>query len=145
MVVVCGGGGGSLECGSCGGMGLLDHAMGMFEGVVGGKVGSGVCLDGVQFGFSRGKGTTDAIFVVGRLRERCLCRKRGLWMAFVDLERAFGGVPGEILWWSLRGLNVGEWLVKVVQSMYDDVGTAVKVRDDVGEDFDVGVGVHQGS
>src|SRR5206468_106858 len=38
-----------------------------------------------------------------------------------------------------------EWLVKAIQSMYDDVKTAVKVRDNISEDFVVKVGVHQGS
>jgi len=31
-----------------------------------------------------------------------------LCFGFVDLERAFGGVPGEVMGWVMRGLGVGE-------------------------------------
>jgi hypothetical protein len=68
-----------------------------------------------------------------------------LWMAFVDLEKAFDRVPREVLWWSLRQMKVDEWLVKVIMSMYDDVTTAVKVKGKASDDFEVKVGVHQGS
>ena len=82
--------------------------MKIFERVIEEKVRSRVCLDDMQFGFSKGKGTTDAIFIVRQLQERYLCKKKELWMAFVDLEKAFDRVPREILWWSLRKLKVDE-------------------------------------
>ena len=66
-------------------------------------------------------------------------------MAFVDLERAFDRVPREILWWSLRQLKVDAGLIAIIKSMYDGVTTAVKVKDKVSEEFQVKVGVHQGS
>ena len=52
-----------------------------------------VIIDDMQFGFMPGRGTTDAIFIVRQLQERYLEKKRELWMAFVDLEKAFDGVP----------------------------------------------------
>src|SRR5206468_12324731 len=55
MVTVYKGKGDSLECGSYRGIKLLDHAMKIFERVIEGKVRSRVCLDGMQFGFSKGK------------------------------------------------------------------------------------------
>ena len=48
-----------------------------------------------QFGFVRGRGTTDAIFIVRRIQERCLEKGRSLYMAFMDLEKAFDRVPRE--------------------------------------------------
>ena len=66
-------------------------------------------------------------------------------MAFVDLEKAFDRVPREVLWWALRHLKVPEWLIKVIKSMYENVTTAVKVKDGTSEEFEVKVGVHQGS
>ena len=64
--------GDALECGSYRGIKLLDHAMKICERVIEEKVRSRVCLDGMQFGFSRGKGTTDAIFIVRQLQERSM-------------------------------------------------------------------------
>ena len=66
-------------------------------------------------------------------------------MAFVDLEKAFDRVPREVLWWALRQSGVEEWIVKVIQSMYEGVTTSVKLGAGESEEFAVKVGVHQGS
>ena len=52
-----------------------------------------------------GRGTTDAIFVVRQLREYLAANKR-LYMALVDLEKAFDGVPQKVIMWALRKLGV---------------------------------------
>ena len=74
--------------------GLIDHIMKVLERLVVEKVKSKGTLDSMQFGLTSGKGTTDAIFIVRMMRERCLAGRRGLWMAFVDLEGAFVGCRG---------------------------------------------------
>ena len=60
-------------------------------------------------------------------KERFLAKKQEVWMAFVDLEKAFDRVPREVVWWALRKLRVDEWLVVVIQAMYERVSTAVKL------------------
>ena len=74
-----------------------------------------------------------------------MAAKKNLWMAFVDLEKAFDRVPKDVLWWSLRELGVEESIVCVIKSMYDDSTAAVKLKNGVSERFEVKVGVHQGS
>ena len=51
-----------------------------------------VKIDNMQFGFMAGTGTTDAIFIVRQLQEKYLAKNKELWMAFVDLEKAFDRV-----------------------------------------------------
>ena len=63
----------------------------------------------------------------------------------VDLEKAFDRVPRDVIWWAMRKLGIDEWLVHLVQSMYKDVRSRVRVGDGYSEEFGVGVGVHQGS
>jgi len=99
----------------------------------------------MQFGFSPGKGITDSIFIIRQLQEKYLANKKDLWMAFVDLAMAFDRVPRGILWWALREVEVEEWLIKVIQSMYDGATTSVKLAIGDSKPFDVKVGVHQGS
>ena len=104
-----------------------------------------VKIDDMQFGFMAGKGTTDAIFIVRQLQEKYLAKKKDLWMAFVDLEKAFDRVPREVVWWALRSLGVDEWMVSVIRAMYTDTSTMVKLNAKVSKGFRVKVGVHQGS
>ena len=59
-----------------------------------------------------GRGTTDAIFVVRQLQEKYLAANKRLYMAFVDLEKAFDRVPRKVIYWALRKLDVEEWIVR---------------------------------
>jgi len=49
-------------------------------------------------------------------------------MAFVDLENAFDRVIDEVVRRALRSLGVNKCLVSVVQSMYRDAITVVRVK-----------------
>ena len=84
-------------------------------------------IDDMQFGFMAGRSTTDAIFIIRQLQEKYLARNKELWMAFVDLEKAFDRVPREVVWWALRYLGVDEWIVSVIRAMYEDA-TKVKLN-----------------
>ena len=66
-------------------------------------------------------------------------------MAFVDLEKAFDQVPRKVIWWALRKLGVDEWIVRLVQGMYSSARSHVHVGEGYSEEFEVKVGVHQGS
>ena len=99
--------------------------MKILERVIDSRVRRIVKVDDMQFGFMSGKGTTDSIFVVRQLQEKYLAKKKDLWMAFVDLEKAFDRVPREVVWWALRKLGVDEWIVTVIKSMYEDATTVV--------------------
>ena len=145
MVSIYKGRGDALECGSYRGIKLLDQVMKVFERVMEQKIRNMVTIDEMQFGFRPGSGTTDAIFIVRQIQEKFLAKKKELWMAFVDLEKAFDRVPREVLWWALRQSGVEEWIVKVIQSMYEGVTTSVKLGAGESEEFAVKVGVHQGS
>ena len=66
-------------------------------------------------------------------------------MAFVDLEKAFDRVPRKVIWWALRKLCVDEWIVRLVQGMYSNARSRVRVGEGHSDEFEVKVGVHQGS
>ena len=48
-------------------------------------------------------------------------------MACVDLEKAFDQVPQKVIWWALRKLGVEEWTVRLVQGMYANAWSHVRV------------------
>ena len=83
--------------------------------------------------------TTDAIFVVRQLQEKYLAANKRLYMAFLDLEKAFDQVPQKVIWWALRKLGVEEWIVQLVQGMYANARSRVRVGEGYSEEFDVKV------
>ena len=86
-----------------------------------------------------------AIFIVRQLQEKYLAESKDLWMAFVDLEKAFDRVPREVVWWVLRYLGVDEWIMSVIMAMYEDASTKARMNGRESRAFNVKVGVHQGS
>ena len=92
-----------------------------------------------QFGFVPGRGTTDTIFVVRQLQEKYLAANKRLYMAFVDLEKAFDREPRKVIRWALRKLGVEEWIVRLVQGMYANARSHVRVGEGYSEEFEVKV------
>ena len=82
----------------------------------------------MQFSFTSGKGTTDALFIVRQIQEKHLAAGKKLYIAFVDLEKAFDRVPRKVSWWTMRGLGVEEWAVRVVQGMYSNARSWVRLN-----------------
>ena len=145
LVPIYKGKGDPLECGSYRAIKLLEHGMKILEKVLEARIRQIVELDEMQFGFTPGRGTTDAIFIVRQLQERFRAKRRPLYCAFVDLEKAYDRVPREVVRWALRDAGLEEWLVDTVMCMYRDARTVVQTDDGRTEEFEVGVGLHQGS
>jgi hypothetical protein len=85
------------------------------------------------------------MFIVRQIQEKFLSQRKDLWMAFVDLKRTFDRVPRDMLWWALRQSGVDEWIVRVIQSMYEGALTSVRLGVGESAEFAVKVGFHQGS
>ena len=133
-----------LERGNYWGLKLTEQVMKVLERIVDGLIRQLVSIDCSQFGFVPGRGTTDAIFVVRQLQAKYLAANKRLYMAFVDLEKAFDRVPQKVIWWVLRKLGVEEWIARLVQGMYANARSLVHVGEGYSEEFEKKVGVHQG-
>ena len=99
----------------------------------------------MQFGFIPEKATVDAIFIVRRMQEEYQKKDKKLYMCFVDMEKAFDRVPTKVMKWAMRKKGLSEVIVREVMSLYDDAKTRVKVGPAYSKEFEVKVGVHQGS
>ena len=66
-------------------------------------------------------------------------KNRHLYLAFIDLEKAFDHVSHAVLWWAMRELGVDEWLVKIIQLMNQNVFSKVRVGDIYSNPFSVRV------
>ena len=71
---------------------MLEHALRVLERVIEEIVWKIVkikIIDNMQFGFMAGWSKTGAILIVRQLQEKYLAKKKDLWIAFADLEKAF--------------------------------------------------------
>ena len=80
-----------------------------------------------------------------QVQEKHQAKKKKLYYAFVDLEKAFDRVPREVVKWALRKLVVDEWLIRIVMALYTEACTVVRIHAGLSESFKVKVGLHQGS
>ena len=101
-------------------------------------------ISNIQFGFTPGRNTTDAIFIVRQLQNRFHAVNKTLCVAFVYLEKSFECVPRYVNLWAHRRFDVEECLVQPIQSKHDNVMSRLYVGRNLRGDFRVKIGVHQG-
>ena len=65
---------------------------------------SEITLPETQCGFRKNRSTCDMIFCARQLQEKCNEQNTDLYMAFIDLQKAFDTVNRELLWIVLEKL-----------------------------------------
>ena len=104
-----------------------------------------VSISEEQFGFVKGKSTTDAIFALRQLQERYREGQQDLHCVFTDLEKAYDRVPRQDLYWDMRDKGVPDKYTSLVKVMYHQCETVVRCAAGTSEPFAVEVGLQQGS
>ena len=138
--------GSRLECSNYRGISLLSVIGKMYARVLNDRIklmteGKGMDEQG---GFRAGRSCSDQIFAVRQVVEKTIEKDRVLYMAFVDLEKAYDNVNRTKLWKVLEEYDVKGRLLKAVQAMYEDGKASVRVGDRESEWFGVHKGVRQG-
>ena len=103
-----------------------------------------VSISDEQFGFVKGKSTTDGMFALRQRQERYREGHQDLHCVFIDLEKAYDRVPREELYWCMRDKGVPEKYIRLVKDMYHQCGTVVMCAVGTSEPFAVEVGLPQG-
>ena len=104
---------------------MLVHTIKVVERIFEHRIRQQIEIDDMEFGFLKGKGTTDAIFMARQMQENFRVKRKKLYFGFVDLEKAFDRVPREVISWAMCKLVFEEWLVSAVMSMYTGAKTVV--------------------
>ena len=133
------------DCGNYRGIKLMSHTMKVWERIIEGRLRQETVISEEQFGFMPGRGTTDAIFALRQLMEKCRERQAELHIAFIDLEKAYDRVPRQEVWRCMRRKGTPEKYVRLVKEMYERAETTVRCSVGRTEGFKVKVGLHQGS
>ena len=134
-----------LECKNYNGINLMSHFIKLWERVIKARLREIVNIRENQFGFRPGMSTTEPVFALRQLQEKCREKNKDLQMVFVDLEKAFDRIPRDLIWWCLRKKGMPEEYVKIVQDMHRSSKTQVDTQQGETEYFPIEVGLHQGS
>jgi len=94
--------GDAKECSNYRSLKMLKQAMKILERVFERRIRGAITISDIQMGFMPGKNLVDAIFAVKQLVEKYGTVGKDLFVAFMDVEKAFNLVPIEVIWWALR-------------------------------------------
>ena len=133
------------DCTNYRGIKLISHTMKLWERTIGMRIEAETVISENQFGFVKGRQTSDAIFALRQTMEKYREKQKGLHMAFIDLEKAYDRVPRSEVWRCMREKGVSEKYVRLVQDMYRDVTPQVSSCVGITDEFNIKVGLHQGS
>jgi sorting nexin-29 len=98
-----------------------------------------------QTGFRNGYSTLDNLFTLYGIIDVLLFKKKRLYCAFLDYEKAFDKVNRAFLWQKLLSLGIKGKFLKIVTNLYEDAKSCVVVNSGRCSDFfQSKVGVRQG-
>ena len=98
-----------------------------------------------QQGFRKGRGSADGMYVLRQMVVKRLEVHGSMALGFVDLEKAFGTVPREMVMATLQWMGVPEAEVRMVEGTYEKTTARVVVGEGASEEFEVKIGLRQGS
>ena len=98
-----------------------------------------------QLGFVPGNRTSDNLMIIHSLIN-LYCNKNGkkLYVAFIDFEKAFDSISRKLMLQKLYKLGIRGNIYKVIENMYKNDETCIKIGDKITHFFDVNRGVKQG-
>ena len=97
-----------------------------------------------QCGFRRGRSTIDMIFVAQQLQEKCHEQHQDLYLAFLDLTKAFDTVNRDLPWNILHKFGCPPTFIAILQQFHTCMCTQVVMAGSQSSIFPVEVGVKQG-
>ena len=140
--------GDSADCGNSRGISLLSIAGKVLAAIMLQRLNTQISekktLPDSQYGFRKDRNTTDAVFSIRQLQEKCHEEKKNLYMAFIDLSKAFDTVNRELLWRVLQKFGVPAKYLSVLRQFHDGMQARVRAGGLTSDPFPVAVGVKQG-
>ena len=86
----------------------------------------------------------DMIFVARLLQEKCREQHRNLYLAFIDLTKAFDTVNRDLLWMVLSKFGCPPHFLTILREFHDGMKARVVIGGQESDPFEVLAGVKQG-
>lgn len=97
-----------------------------------------------QSGFRPGRNTQDHIFTIKQIIEKKQPQNKNIYLAFIDLQKAFDTVPREKVWKGLQEKGINNKIIKVIQDLYKNNTNYIINNNMKSEGFKTEMGLRQG-
>lgn len=97
-----------------------------------------------QTGFRKGQSTLSNAFIVQHFIDKHRHRKRHVYMACIDLAKAYDSVPRQRIWDRLHALGIRGGILHLIAALYRHTSMSIKFDDGTLPAFDATIGVKQG-
>ena len=97
-----------------------------------------------QYGFRRGSGCRNAIFILRMLSERCIEIQKDLYVCFIDYEKAFDNVRHKELFECLKRSGIDGKDLRIFQEVYWNQTASIRINGNLGTWIKILKGTRQG-
>lgn len=134
------------RCENYRGITLLDTAYKVLTTIINNKIKeqSNKKIGEYQCGFREGRGTTDQLFVVRQIMEKCFEYDIDLHVLFVDFKQAFDSVKRCKIIQAMKDLEITPKLINLAMMTMENSKARVKINNKMSDPFEVTAGVKQG-
>ena len=139
--------GSKADCGNFRGISLLSIAGKVFARILLTRLLSSAAdlvLPESQCGFRRDRSTTDMVFLARQLLEKTREQRQDIFIAFVDLAKAFDTVNRDMLWKVLEKIGCPPRFMAIIKDFHNGMSARVSAGGLLSNEFEVSVGVKQG-
>lgn len=97
-----------------------------------------------QAGFTKDRSTIHQIITLRLLAEKAKRQRKKIHNCFIDSQKAFDTIKHKIIWATLKSYGVETKMVTLLQKIYENAQSAVRIGKESGEWFRTDVGTRQG-
>lgn len=138
--------GDKLKCTNYRGISLIDSAYKVLSNIMLSRLSPLVenILGDYQCGFRKHRSTTDQMFTIRQMLEKCWEFNKQLHNLFIDFRQAYDSVLRVELWNAMAELSIPQKLIRMTKACICDSRSRVRVGDMVSDIFDINNGLRQG-
>ncbi|KAL1445920.1 hypothetical protein WDU94_013975 [Cyamophila willieti] len=138
--------GDKTDCANYRGVMLLDTSYKILTSIINNRVKkiSNNQIGEYQCGFRESKGTTDQLFVVRQIMEKCHEHNIDLNILFVDFKQAFDSIKRSKLIEAMEDMDIPQKLINLIMMSMEKSRALVKIDKILSDEFDITTGVRQG-
>lgn len=97
-----------------------------------------------QVGFRKGKGTTDHIFMLRNILEKCYEYNIDIHLIFIDFKQAYDRVKRNEMWVDMENFGIPQKLIRLTKMTLAKSQGKVAIQGELSEHFEIGIGLREG-